>query len=370
MFSSADQSLTISGSVTSPDGTVTGGNVSLDLSSLGLGSAVLAGVTNGAFSIGVTLAGGTASANYTISATYKGSTGFPASSAGTGTVSVSQAPTSVPTVSGSAMFSSADQSLTISGSVTSSGGNVTGGNVSLDLSSLGLGSAILAGVTNGAFSIGVTLAGGTAAGNYTISATYKGSTDFAASSAGTGTVSVISAHPSLGALSPTQWTVNQPGYSGQITVAGGTGPYKNLSVTGLPAGLTFRLAGDTITISGKPTHSGVFTVNVSVKDSKGVLASMSYTLTINPALAIGQTGLPGGTKGKPYSQTLSVTDGTGSHTFAVVGSTLPPGLTLDPLTGLLSGTPTKYGDFSFTIAVTDSVGATSSLTYKIRVAPR
>ena len=88
------------------------------------------------------------------------------------------------------MFSSADQPLTISGSVTSSDGTVTGGNVSLDLSSLGLGSAVLVSVSGGTFSTSVTLAGGTAVGNYTISATYEGSTDFAASSTGTGTVSV------------------------------------------------------------------------------------------------------------------------------------------------------------------------------------
>src|SRR5262249_11705115 len=47
------------------------------------------------------------------------------------------------------------------------------------------------------------------------------------------------------------------------------------------------------------------------------------------------------------------TGGVGPYTFAVTGGALPPGLALDA-SGLLSGTPTQAGTFSFTVQATDS----------------
>ena len=38
-----------------------------------------------------------------------------------------------------------------------------------------------------------------------------------------------------------------------------------------------------------------------------------------------------------------------SLTFAVVSGTLPPGMGLDPATGLISGTPTTPGTYNFTV---------------------
>jgi large repetitive protein len=51
-----------------------------------------------------------------------------------------------------------------------------------------------------------------------------------------------------------------------------------------------------------------------------------------------------------------------AYTFGITGGTLPTGLTLSTA-GVLSGTPTALGTFSFTVTVTDSVGGTASQTY-------
>ena len=105
----------------------------------------------------------------------------------------------------------------------------------------------------------------------------------------TGTYSItVNAAPTLGSLSASAWTVNQAGYSGTIGIVGGTGPFNGLTVSGLPAGLTASLSGNTITISGTPTASGTFgNVSVSVHDSAGATATGTFSITVNPVATLG-----------------------------------------------------------------------------------
>lgn len=63
----------------------------------------------------------------------------------------------------------------------------------------------------------------------------------------------------------------------------------------------------------------------------------------------------GGTVGEAYSYTYTATGGTAPYTYAVVSGTLPPGLTLSSA-GVLSGTLTTAGSFSFGVQVTDALG--------------
>jgi len=62
------------------------------------------------------------------------------------------------------------------------------------------------------------------------------------------------------------------------------------------------------------------------------------------------------TAGVAYSYTYVATGGTAPYTFSVVSGALPTGLTLNGSTGVLSGTVTTPGSYSFGVQVTDALG--------------
>jgi hypothetical protein len=54
--------------------------------------------------------------------------------------------------------------------------------------------------------------------------------------------------------------------------------------------------------------------------------------------------------------------------YALSSGILPPGLTLDPDTGVISGTPTLAGTYIFTVLVTDSCGNSADVPGTIVIA--
>jgi hypothetical protein len=83
-----------------------------------------------------------------------------------------------------------------------------------------------------------------------------------------------------------------------------------------------------------------------------------------PFITVNPSSLPHGQKGHSYSQTLTASGGSGPYTFTKTSGSLPPGLTLSPA-GVISGTPTSNGTFTFTVQATDSHGCTGSRTYSL-----
>lgn len=88
------------------------------------------------------------------------------------------------------------------------------------------------------------------------------------------------------------------------------------------------------------------------------------------APTITTTGLPAGKIGLAYSATVQVTGGTIPYAWRVTSGGLPPGLALGSSTGTISGTPTKPGSFSFTIAVTDNALQTATKALSMKIARR
>jgi hypothetical protein len=160
-----------------------------------------------------------------------------------------------------------------------------------------------------------------------------------------------------GATALADATANQS-YSLTISATGGSGSYAFSVASGsLPQGMSLTGGG---LLSGTPTAQvGYYTFTVLAIDNNqaGLSGSQSYTMVVHPAstLTLGPGALPNATAKTGYGPiTLSATGGFGTYTFAVAaGSQLPAGLTLSS-SGVLSGTPTTAGTFTFTLVATDS----------------
>jgi hypothetical protein len=72
-------------------------------------------------------------------------------------------------------------------------------------------------------------------------------------------------------------------------------------------------------------------------------------------LNINTISLPDGEVNAPYSQTLQASGGSGSYTWSTASGSLPDGLSLNPSTGVISGTPTTIGSSNFTVQVNDGL---------------
>ena len=159
-------------------------------------------------------------------------------------------------------------------------------------------------------------------------------------------------------------------YSATLTTAGGTGAVKLSLASGtLPAGLTFNAS--TGVISGTPTATGTSSFVIQGVDSSDVpytvTASRQITITTG-AIAVSISGNPpAGTVGTAYSTTLQATGGTAPYTFSVTSGALPTGLMLNAATGVISGTPSAAGSFTFTAQAKDSTGTTASASFSVTI---
>ena len=126
----------------------------------------------------------------------------------------------------------------------------------------------------------------------------------------------------------------------------------------VPPGLALAENG---VLSGTPTQEGTYTFWLELKlpdyfngtsgCSSRDNSEEHVSITIVPGLAkltIGPESTTPGTTGKPYSLQLTATV-EGDKTWTVNSGALPPGIALDPSTGLLSGAPTAAGQFDFQV---------------------
>jgi hypothetical protein len=156
-------------------------------------------------------------------------------------------------------------------------------------------------------------------------------------------------------------------YSANVTASGGTAPFSYaVSAGSLPAGLSLNANSGAIT--GTPTTSGTSNFTILATDySTGTSApfsqSRSYSLTIsNPALLLNSVLSESTQVGVSYYQTNSASGGSGSYSYSISGGSFPSGLTFSTTTGtigIVSGTPTQAGAFSYIIQVNDGLVSTS-----------
>ena len=158
-------------------------------------------------------------------------------------------------------------------------------------------------------------------------------------------------------------------YSKQVTPAtGGTPVYTYTLATGstLPVGLSISTAG---AITGIPTTAGTYTFSLVATDAIGCKTTAVYTLVINGALTLPTATLPNGMAGKVYPPITLPSPTGGSTPYVFSSANLPGGLSLDPNTGTITGTPTTAGAYTFTVTATDADGNVVNTNFNLTVRP-
>ena len=143
------------------------------------------------------------------------------------------------------------------------------------------------------------------------------------------------------------------------TVRGGLTPYTWSIASGtLPSGLALDPA--TGAVRGTPLAAGAFPVQLQVKDSAGLSATVPLGLAVARKLALTTTRLRPANEARRYSAPLVKAGGVGPFVYRIVGGRLPAGLRLNTATGRISGVPLRDGRFEIRVRVRDSLGAIST----------
>lgn len=185
--------------------------------------------------------------------------------------------------------------------------------------------------------------------------------------------------PQISSVNPTTY------YIGQVNQFTIQGQYFGLStsdttvtfmVNANPAPVSFPVTLTSVSptaISGSVDLTGLggaTSATFYVQTPGGTSTGVGVSITTQ-TLTITTTSLPAATPGTSYSAQLTATGGVGAYTWSLTSGTLPTGLTL-ATNGTISGTPpaTSAGQtYTFTITVTDSLGATGAIKGRTVTAP-
>jgi hypothetical protein len=139
----------------------------------------------------------------------------------------------------------------------------------------------------------------------------------------------------------------------------------------LPAGVTLSSSG---VLQGTPTTVGTYQFVVRAR-SGDLSDTETLTLVVVEPLDIAQPAVRPAEVAIPFNLQLQATGGgpPGAPTYKwslAEGAVLPNGLTLNPDTGLISGTPTVSGAFPVKVAVTDGIGFSTTEDVAVAIAAK
>jgi len=309
----------------------------------------------------------TVAENLTVFGTDVISTGpfnFVIGAGGTTAVVVTDAAPSSPTV-----LNNVNNVETLGATVTHSGTGVTEGYVTFTVcggtypACTAVGTAVgpLAVNGSGTATTPYTIPSGTTAGTYYILAHYTDPGGTYATTDGDGQNITVNNPLAAATAIPTTTLIKNVAATPftPVTASGGIPPY-TFSIVAPPALPTnLSIAAATGQISGTPnvaSGSTVYTVKVTDSETTPATSTATFSLQVNaPTITITPTTLTAATVGIAYTPTVTLVGagGTGPYTFAVTTGALPAGTVLSSA-GVLSGTPTAGGSFSFTVTATDA----------------
>jgi len=146
------------------------------------------------------------------------------------------------------------------------------------------------------------------------------------------------------------------------------------------AGVAPSILGNAVCSVGAVTGTSPATAPITMASGSGVcnlqanwpattnyLAASLAQSTSTQVVITTATPLPNGITGTAYNQALAATGAVGPYTWALSSGTLPAPLTLNPVTGVIAGTPTTAGTYNFgvTATATNGIAATKALSITV-----
>ncbi len=154
----------------------------------------------------------------------------------------------------------------------------------------------------------------------------------------------------------------------------------NLSVTATGTGLSYQwyegasgitaspVVGATSSALTTPALTADASFWVRITNPGGTVDSATAQVTVAPELpTIRTTAIQPGTAGDAFSVTLAAWGGSGAITWSVASGQLPPGLSLNATTGVISGTPTAAGTAQVVLRATDALGRSVDSVFPVEI---
>jgi large repetitive protein len=158
-------------------------------------------------------------------------------------------------------------------------------------------------------------------------------------------------------------------YVVRLNGEGGCGPalpYQYRVLNGsLPPGLALDRDG---LLHGTPASVGIWSFWVELSDEDPPSATWCLPVRSEREFVV-SVAAPPATVGLTYAVEVSA-NGVGALAWSVASGTLPPGLVLNPDTGVVAGTPAVTGTFAFKLSATDTRGVTAAVDLTITVYPK
>ena len=168
------------------------------------------------------------------------------------------------------------------------------------------------------------------------------------------TIVVASAgtQPAVNTLVTPDGIVGQP-YTTPPAESAGTQYAWSVATGALPPGLSLSSANGVI--SGTPSQAGNFAFTVTAASGSALVSTQNLTITVLAATIQITTvsPLPNATIGQTYSQQFNASGGSPPYHWSLTSGDSSV-YSIDPVTGVLSGTPENTGTATFSVAVTDS----------------
>lgn len=152
--------------------------------------------------------------------------------------------------------------------------------------------------------------------------------------------------------SPSSATV--PYGAGSVVPLAISGVASTVSIVSAPTHGATSVVGTTVTYTPTPGYAGTDSFSFQASDGNMTSATAVVSLTVSaPTLATSPASLTAATAGTAYTQTLVTSGGAAPYGYQVQGGSLPTGMTLSAA-GVLAGTPTAAGTYTFSVRATDS----------------